>query len=108
MSTTPAIDSTIIPQRVLVIDDEPVIGASIKRTLTPEGHEVKCLEDPHAGLTAALSDDFDVIFLDLMMPGLSGMEILRHLRTSGVSADIVVVTGNSTVDTAVEAMKEGA
>jgi DNA-binding NtrC family response regulator len=108
MTITPAIDSTIIPQRVLVIDDEPVIGASIKRTLTPEGHEVKCIEDPHAGMTAALTDDFDVIFLDLMMPGLSGMEILRHLRASGVSAEIVVVTGNSTVDTAVEAMKEGA
>jgi DNA-binding NtrC family response regulator len=108
MTTKPALDSTIVPQRVLVIDDEPVIGASIKRTLTPDGHEVECLEDPHAGMTAALDGEFDVIFLDLMMPSLSGMEILRHLRVSGVSAEVVVITGNSTVETAVEAMKEGA
>jgi DNA-binding NtrC family response regulator len=76
--------------------------------LTPEGHEVQCFEDPHAGMTAALDGDFDVIFLDLMMPGLSGMEIMRHFRTAGLSAEVIVITGNSTVEAAVEAMKEGA
>jgi DNA-binding NtrC family response regulator len=108
MTATPILESAAIPQRVLVIDDEAVIGMGIKRILTPDGHEVQCLEDPHAGMTAALDGDFDVIFLDLMMPGLSGMEILRHFHAAGVSAEVVVITGNSTVETAVEAMKEGA
>jgi DNA-binding NtrC family response regulator len=108
MTTSPTVDSTITPQRVLVIDDESVIGTSIKRILTPDGHDVQCLEDAHAGMTAALAEDFDVIFLDLMMPGLGGIEILRHLKSAGVTSEVVIVTGNSTVDTAVEAMKEGA
>jgi DNA-binding NtrC family response regulator len=108
MTATPVPEIATIVQRVLVIDDEAAIGAGIKRILTPEGHEVQCFEDPHAGMTAALDGDFDVIFLDLMMPGLSGMEILRHFRTAGVAAEVVVITGNSTVEAAVEAMKEGA
>jgi DNA-binding NtrC family response regulator len=108
MTEIPLLENPNTPQRVLVIDDEPVIGMSVKRTLTPDGHDVLCHENPHDGLNAAMTDEFDVIFLDLMMPELSGMEILRHLRASGVSAEVVVITGNSTVDTAVEAMKEGA
>jgi DNA-binding NtrC family response regulator len=108
MTQAPANDNAVTPQRVLVIDDESVIGTSIKRILTPDGHDVQCVEAPHAGMNAALTDEFDVIFLDLMMPELGGMEILHHLRLAGVSAEIVIITGNSTVDTAVEAMKEGA
>jgi DNA-binding NtrC family response regulator len=101
-------DANLLPQRVLVIDDEVVIGASIRRILMPEGCNVQCCEDPHAGLQTALIGDFDVIFLDLMMPNLSGMDILKNLKSSDVSAEIVIVTGNSTVETAVEAMKLGA
>ncbi|MFH1419927.1 MAG: sigma-54 dependent transcriptional regulator [Planctomycetota bacterium] len=96
------------PQRILVIDDEAAIGLACKRSLSPEGHEVTVCEDPQAGLQAALSGDYDVIFLDLMMPGIDGFEILRRIRAAGVPSEAVIITGHSTVESAVEAMKEGA
>jgi DNA-binding NtrC family response regulator len=96
------------PRKVLVIDDEPVIGLSCRRSLTPAGYEVDSFEDPRAGLERALTDEFDVILLDLMMPGLSGLEILRRVKAAGVVGEVVIITGHSTVESAVEAMQEGA
>ena len=95
-------------QRVLVIDDEPVIGLSCRRSLSPEGYDVEACEDPQVGLQSALTDGFDVILVDLMMPGMSGLEILKRVKAAGVSAEVVIITGHSTVESAVEAMKEGA
>ncbi len=95
-------------QRILVIDDEPVVGLSCRRILQPEGHEVEVFQDPQLGLKAALSGAFDVIFLDLMMPGMTGMEVLAQIKTSGVSSEVIIITGHSTVESAVEAMKQGA
>ena len=97
-----------VQRRILVIDDEAVIGLSAKRTLAPDGHDVTFQDDPQSGLAAALSGDFDVIFVDLMMPGLSGLEILKQLKAAGVASEVVIITGHSTVETAVEAMKQGA
>jgi DNA-binding NtrC family response regulator len=97
-----------VQQRILVIDDEPVVGLSFKRILTPDGHEVEVFQDPQAGLRAALSGSFDVIFTDLMMPGMTGIEVLREIRASGLPSEVVIITGHSTVETAVEAMKQGA
>ena len=95
-------------QRILVIDDEAVIGISCKRILAPEGHEVEVYQDPQAGLRAALSGAFDVILVDLMMPGLGGLEILERVKSAGIASEVVIITGHSTVETAVEAMKQGA
>ncbi|HOA72365.1 MAG TPA: sigma-54 dependent transcriptional regulator [Phycisphaerae bacterium] len=108
MSTSP--EQTVIPapQRILVIDDEMVVGLACQRTLSADGHQVECCQDPQAGLNMALTGGFDLILVDLMMPGLGGIEILKHLRAAGVSSEVVIVTGHSTVETAVEAMKEGA
>ena len=94
--------------RVLVIDDEAIIGLVCRRALSPEGYEVETFEDPRAGLEAALSDDFDVILVDLMMPDISGLDVLKRVKAAGVAAEIVIITGHSTVESAVEAMKEGA
>ena len=97
-----------VRQRVLVIDDEAVVGTSIRRTLTPDGYEVETHTDPQAGLRAALSGDFDVLFLDLQMPGLGGLDVLREVKQAGVPCEVVIITGYSTVESAVEAMKQGA
>jgi len=94
--------------KILVIDDEAVIGLSCKRVLSPDGYEVTFHEDARAGLRAGLSGEFDVILLDLMMPGIDGMELLSQLKAAGVSSEVVIVTGHATVESAVEAMKLGA
>ena len=95
-------------QRILVIDDEPMIGVSCQRILAGQHYDVQSVTDAHAGLQAALSGNFDVILLDLVMPGLDGMEILRQIKNAAVAAEVIVLTGYATVESAVEAMKLGA
>jgi DNA-binding NtrC family response regulator len=95
-------------ERVLVIDDDTAVGLSCQRTLSSAGYEVRCCQDPHAGLEAALGGGYDLILLDLLMPGLDGMEILQRVRAAGVSAEVVIITGHAMVDSAVQAMKLGA
>ena len=95
-------------QRILVIDDEAVVGLSCKRILSRDGHDVQSYEDPQAGLQAALLGDFDVLLVDLVMPGIDGLEILKQVKAAGVSSEVVIITAHSTVESAVEAMKQGA
>ena len=59
--------------RIAVIDDEAVIGVSCRRALGAAGHEVEYFNDPQAGLESVLTGQFDVMLLDLMMPGVSGL-----------------------------------
>jgi len=95
-------------QRILVIDDEEVIGQACTRSLRPGGHEVTWHRDSRAGLQAALSGDFDLVLLDLVMPEMGGLEILAQIEAAGMPCEVVVITGHSTVESAVEAMKRGA
>lgn len=100
--------SPLPPQRILVIDDEKVIGVSIRRIFAAEGHEVETHERPQEGLKAALTGNYDIIFLDWMMPHLDGFEILRRLRSAAVPSEVVIITGHSTIESAVQAIKDGA
>jgi DNA-binding NtrC family response regulator len=96
------------PYRILVIDDEAVVCLSCARILSSDGYQVECKQRPEEGLRAALSGEYDVVLLDLVMPDLTGLEILGQVRAAGISSEVVVITGYSTVQTAVEAMKLGA
>ena len=102
-------DAKALPtQRILVVDDEKVIGIAFRRVFSPEGHEVDAHEDPHEGLQAALTGNYDVIFLDWMMPGADGFEILRAVKAAGVRSEVVIITGHSTIESAVQAIRDGA
>jgi len=94
--------------RILVIDDAAAVGLSCQRILSSAGYDVQCCQDPHAGLEAALGGGYDLILLDLVMPGLDGMEILQRVRAAEVSAEVVIITAHAMVDSAVQAMKLGA
>ncbi|MBN1947975.1 MAG: response regulator [Bradymonadales bacterium] len=94
--------------RILVIDDEAIVCLACTRILTLEGHQVDSYQDPVKGLQAALDGSYDVVLLDIIMPDLDGMEILKQIREAAIPAEVVIMTGYSTVQTAIEAMKLGA
>jgi DNA-binding NtrC family response regulator len=97
-----------VRKKVLIIDDESIIGISCKRILEHENYDATFHQDPRQGLAEALTGEYDLILLDLLMPNLDGMEILRTLREKGVTTDVIIITGYGTVKTAVEAIKLGA
>jgi DNA-binding NtrC family response regulator len=101
-------DSTMPSERILVIDDEPSVCISCTRLLAAEGYEVEYQQDAKLALEAASAGTYDVILLDLVMPQLPGLEFLQALRARGVSSEVIIITAHATIQTAVEAMKQGA
>ena len=95
---------------ILVIDDEQIMRDGCSRILSKDGWSVICAENGGQGLEEIKSrpEQMDVILLDLMMPGMSGMEVLDHIRTFDPNLLVIVITGYATVESAVEAMKKGA
>jgi DNA-binding response OmpR family regulator len=83
-------------RKVLCIEDEHFIGELYKRALSKAGYEVTLIADGEDALRSAETDQFDIILLDLMIPSLSGIEILRKLRdptnTSQIHAKIIITT----------------
>jgi len=78
--------------RVLVVDDEPGIRTAVARGLTAEGMEVVALGDGRSALNAALTGSFDVIVLDIILPGLSGYRVLEQLRAAGVDTPVLLLS----------------
>ncbi len=94
--------------RILVIDDEMIVCESCKRILEEEGYEVETALSGKEAFEKMKENTFDIVITDLKMPGIDGMEVLRTFRKDYPDAIIIMITGFSTVDTAVEAMKLGA
>ncbi|MGH3862618.1 response regulator transcription factor [Actinokineospora sp.] len=78
--------------RLLVVEDEPRIAALIAKALRLDGHEVVVAEDGDLGLFLAMADRVDAVVLDLGLPGMSGREVLRRLRTAKPGLPVVVLT----------------
>ncbi|HNY05135.1 MAG TPA: sigma-54 dependent transcriptional regulator [Candidatus Egerieousia sp.] len=94
--------------KVLIIDDEKSIRMALKDILEDEGHEVALAEDGKKGLEQALASNFDVIFCDIKMPGMDGVEVLDKLVEEGIESSVVMISGHGSIDTAVECIKKGA
>ena len=92
----------------LIIDDEPAICQGCRMALSERGHSAEIFANGRAGLEAILKGSYDVILLDMKLPDMDGMDILRKVRKEKPGEYIVVMTGYSTVQNAVEAMKLGA
>jgi len=93
---------------VLVIDDERDMRDGCERVLSPRGCQVIKAADGQAGLAILDKEPVSIVLLDLKMPGLDGLEVLRRIRESHPHILVIVVTGYATVETAIEAMKMGA
>jgi DNA-binding NtrC family response regulator len=94
--------------RILVVDDEPVVRESLGEWLREDGHAVDLAASGGEAVQLAVARSYDVFFLDLKMPGMSGLEAMAELRKGHPESSYVIITAFATVDTAVSAMKEGA
>ena len=94
--------------KVLVVDDERAIRNSLKEILTDEGYEVDTAEDGAVAIQAVEKDKYDVIFCDIKMPNMDGIEVLDRLMQMGVDSAVVMISGHGDIDTAVECIKKGA
>jgi len=94
--------------RVLLVDDEPNIRRSLARVLMGAGFEVMTAEDGQAALALLESGTVDVMLVDMMMPRMSGMDLLGRVKTSYPEVEVIMMTAFANVDDAVAAVKSGA
>ena len=86
------------PQRVLLVEDEPGLADSVRYALESEGFEVVIAEDGPSGLELSRVSDPDIVLLDLMLPGMSGLDVCRHIRSSSDVPVIVLTAKDSEAD----------
>ncbi len=94
--------------RILVVDDEEIVIKSCVRILAGGDYQVDTAADGFAALRMIDDNGYDVVILDIMMPKMDGLEVLRRVKEAHPDIDVIMVTGLSQIDTAVQAMKLGA
>ncbi|MDD7551624.1 MAG: sigma-54 dependent transcriptional regulator [Rikenellaceae bacterium] len=94
--------------KVLIVDDERAIRNSLKEILGDEGYDVDTAEDGAAALEMTANEKYDVIFCDIKMPNMDGIEVLDTMIKNGIDAAIVMISGHGDISTAVECIKKGA
>jgi DNA-binding NtrC family response regulator len=94
--------------RILVVDDELVVCESCQRILEEEGYEVEIALSGQEAFVKMRESPFEIVITDLKMPAIDGMDVLKHVRKEYPDTIVIMITGFSTVETAVEAMKLGA
>ncbi|MEP6780057.1 MAG: sigma-54 dependent transcriptional regulator [Gemmatimonadaceae bacterium] len=102
---TPEITPAI---RVLLAEDEPHLGTILEQFLSGRGFNVTIVRNGAAALEKLKSEVFDVALLDIMMPEVDGLEVLRRVREDSQPPEIIIITGNGTAETAIAALKLGA
>jgi len=93
---------------ILIVDDEEVVRHSHLRSLADTGCHTEAAEDGHEALRVMEQRPFDVVLLDLSMPGLDGMDVLKTIKKRWPDSEVVVITGYPTIETAKEAVRLGA
>ncbi len=94
--------------RVLVCDDEPAIVESLSEILADEGYVVESARDGDEAWQKLRRSEFAILLVDLMLPGMDGLEILSRLRGAKLPTEVIIITGQGSVDTATQAMRDGA
>lgn len=94
--------------KILIIDDERSIRNSMKDILNFEGHEVVLAENGMEGIVAVKSEKPEVVFCDIKMPKIEGIEVLERIKEFSQETPVIMISGHGTIDTAIEAIKKGA
>ena len=94
--------------RILLVDDEVDFTDNMSKLLKSRGYHVAVVNDGHSAIQALNKEDYDVMVLDLKMPGMDGIATLKEARKLDLFTETLILTGHGAVDTALEAMKLGA
>jgi DNA-binding NtrC family response regulator len=94
--------------KILIVDDEAAIRSALKEVLEYEGFAISEATDGESALKMVLKESFDLIFCDIKMPKLDGLDFLSELKKEEIQVPVVMITGHGTIETAVEAIKRGA
>ncbi len=95
-------------KKILVIDDEAIIRKSCERVLSPEGYEVISSSGGHEGIKLLEKESVPLVLLDLKMPDMDGIEVLKIIKERWPGTKVIIITGYSNVDTAVQVLRLGA
>ena len=93
---------------ILIVDDEPRMCDSLKVLLGDEGYEIQTRHNGQEALEALVKNDFDVVLLDLVLPDISGAEIMDHINSQAPETFVIVITGHASSDSAIDSLKKGA
>jgi DNA-binding response OmpR family regulator len=93
---------------ILVIEDDPVIGKAVQQGITEAGQQCTWVKDSRHGFEQAMSQRFDVLILDLMIPGEPGMVLLEKLRKEGIKTPVLILTALGSVEDRVKGLQSGA
>jgi DNA-binding NtrC family response regulator len=93
---------------ILIVDDEESVRDSLYNWFIEDGYRVECAENARRALSILESDSFDIILADIKMPGMDGLEMLKRIKLLKTDTIVIVMTAFATVDTAVQALKDGA
>ncbi|HAK89091.1 MAG TPA: hypothetical protein DCP24_08545 [Nitrospiraceae bacterium] len=94
--------------RILVIDDEEIVRISCERTLVPDGYEIDTAASGKEGLERLEKGEYDLVLVDLKMPGMSGIEFLVNIKSRRPEQKVMIMTGYDTIEHIVEAISSGA
>jgi DNA-binding NtrC family response regulator len=97
-----------MPEKILVADDERHIAEGLQMLLADEGYEVDTATDGNAAWKLVQENAYGVVLADLRMPQVDGLELFGRMRKAGIPSEMIIITGEGSVDTAKEAMREGA
>lgn len=100
--------STDVTSKILLVDDDKAVRVTVSQALESAGHHVVTAVDGEHALEKLREGSFDLVLLDMKLPGMDGMEVLRQIKLKEPAQAVVMITGYGSVETAVEAMKLGA
>ena len=96
------------PTKILIVDDEVVFANNISKLISKRGFDVKTVYSGDQALQAVNEEDFDVVILDLKMPGLNGLETLKRIKENKSQVEVIILTGHGAMDSGIDGIQLGA